>query len=178
VRDRGDRGADLLGKGARLLLASVEQQDEELLAAVAADEVAGTDRGPVMGSTGGPGSAIVAVSSLDLPTQLRPALWTIESPRGQGAGSSQRGADRGAEHLGQRVAEGHDQGEQRPRVVGAVRRLYRDAWPAGGGPDGTKDARQPVVQGRSFSGFRTAQMCLIRSPTTSNASTAMVTPSS
>jgi len=29
--------------------------------------------------------------------------------------------------------------------------------------------RRPVVQGRSLSGFRTAQMCLIRSPATSNA---------
>jgi hypothetical protein len=35
---------------------------------------------------------------------------------------------------------------------------------------------QPVVQGRSFSGFRTAQMCLIRSPATSNATTVTVTP--
>ena len=42
--------------------------------------------------------------------------------------------------------------------------------------DGTTDARQPVVQGRSLSGFRTAQMCLIRSPATSNATTATVTP--
>jgi hypothetical protein len=39
-----------------------------------------------------------------------------------------------------------------------------------------EDARQPVVQGRSLSGFRTAQMCLIRSPATSNATTATVTP--
>jgi hypothetical protein len=46
ARDRGDRGADLLSKDARLLLAGVGQQDEELLAAVAADDVAGTDRGP------------------------------------------------------------------------------------------------------------------------------------
>ena len=37
--------------------------------------------------------------------------------------------------------------------------------------------RQPVVQGRSFSGLRTAQMCLIRSPATSNANTVTVTPS-
>ena len=36
---------------------------------------------------------------------------------------------------------------------------------------------QPVVQGRSFSGLRTAQMCLIRSPATSNANTVTVTPS-
>lgn len=39
------------------------------------------------------------------------------------------------------------------------------------------DARQPVVQGCSFSGFRTAQMCLIRSPATLNAITTTVTPS-
>lgn len=38
-------------------------------------------------------------------------------------------------------------------------------------------ARQPVVQGRSFSGFSTAQMCLIRSLATSNAITTTVTPS-
>jgi hypothetical protein len=37
---------------------------------------------------------------------------------------------------------------------------------------------QPVVQGRSLSGLSTAQMCLIRSPATSNASTDTVTPSS
>lgn len=35
---------------------------------------------------------------------------------------------------------------------------------------------QRVVQGRSLSGFRTAQMCLIRSPAMSNASTASVRP--
>ena len=34
----------------------------------------------------------------------------------------------------------------------------------------------PTVQGRSFSGLRTAQMCLIRSPATSNAATITVTP--
>jgi hypothetical protein len=39
------------------------------------------------------------------------------------------------------------------------------------------DARQPVVQGRSFSGLRTTQMCLIRSPATSNAKTVTVQPS-
>jgi hypothetical protein len=54
-------------------------------------------------------------------------------------------------------------------------------WPAGidswQGTDGTEDARQPVVQGRSFSGFNTAQMWVIRSPATSNAYTATVTPS-
>jgi hypothetical protein len=38
------------------------------------------------------------------------------------------------------------------------------------------DARQPVVQGRSFSGLRTAQMWVIRSPATANASTATVSP--
>ena len=38
-------------------------------------------------------------------------------------------------------------------------------------------ARQPVVQGRSLSGLRTTQMCLIRSPATSNANTVTVTPS-
>ena len=38
--------------------------------------------------------------------------------------------------------------------------------------------RQPVVQVRSFSGLRTAQMRLIRSPATSNANTVTVTPSS
>lgn len=37
--------------------------------------------------------------------------------------------------------------------------------------------RQPVVQGRSLSGLPTAQMWVIRSPTTSNANTATVTPS-
>ena len=36
---------------------------------------------------------------------------------------------------------------------------------------------QPVVQGRSLSGLRTAQMCVILSPTTSNANTVTVTPS-
>jgi len=46
ARDRGDHSADLLSKDARLHLAGVGQQDEELLAGVAADEVAGTDRGP------------------------------------------------------------------------------------------------------------------------------------
>ena len=35
-----------------------------------------------------------------------------------------------------------------------------------------------VVHGRSFSGLRTTQMCLIRSPATSNANTVTVTPSS
>ena len=35
----------------------------------------------------------------------------------------------------------------------------------------------PAVQGRSLSGLRTAQMCLIRPPATSNAYTATVTPS-
>ena len=35
---------------------------------------------------------------------------------------------------------------------------------------------QPAVQGRSFSGLRTAQMCVIRSPATSNANTVTVTP--
>jgi O-acetylserine/cysteine efflux transporter len=39
------------------------------------------------------------------------------------------------------------------------------------------DARQPRVQGRSFSGLRTTQMCLIRPPATSNANTVTVTPS-
>ena len=39
------------------------------------------------------------------------------------------------------------------------------------------DARQPVVQGRSLSGLRTAQMCVIRSPATANANTVTVTPS-
>ena len=38
-------------------------------------------------------------------------------------------------------------------------------------------AHQPVVQARSFSGLRIAQMCLIRSPATSNANTVTVTPS-
>src|SRR5215813_2380389 len=38
-------------------------------------------------------------------------------------------------------------------------------------------ARQPAVHGRSLSGLRTAQMCLIRSPATSNANTVTVTPS-
>ena len=42
---------------------------------------------------------------------------------------------------------------------------------------GTADTRQPVVQGRSFSGFRTAQMCLMRSPAMSNANTVTVMPS-
>jgi hypothetical protein len=38
--------------------------------------------------------------------------------------------------------------------------------------------RQPAVQIRSFSGLRTAQMRLIRSPATSNAYTVTVAPSS
>ena len=37
---------------------------------------------------------------------------------------------------------------------------------------------QPVVQERSLSGLRTAQMCLIRSPARSNANTVTVTPPS
>jgi hypothetical protein len=37
--------------------------------------------------------------------------------------------------------------------------------------------RQPVVQGRSFSGLRTAQMCVIKPPARSNANTVTVTPS-
>jgi DNA-directed RNA polymerase specialized sigma24 family protein len=37
--------------------------------------------------------------------------------------------------------------------------------------------RQAVVQGRSFWGLSTAQMCLIRSPAMSKANTAAVTPS-
>jgi hypothetical protein len=55
----------------------------------------------------------------------------------------------------------------------AVAARYRAA---GSGPDGT-ETRQPAVQGRSLSGLRTAQMCLIRSPARSNANTVMVTPS-
>jgi hypothetical protein len=35
-------------------------------------------------------------------------------------------------------------------------------------------ARQRVVQGLSFSGFRTAQMCLMQSPARSNAITTTV----
>jgi hypothetical protein len=38
-------------------------------------------------------------------------------------------------------------------------------------------ARQPVVQGRSFSVLRATQMCLIPSPATSNANTVTVAPS-
>ena len=38
-------------------------------------------------------------------------------------------------------------------------------------------AGQAVIQVRSFSGLRTTQMCLIRSPTTSKAKTVTVTPS-
>src|SRR5918995_1099219 len=55
----------------------------------------------------------------------------------------------------------------------AVAARYRAA---GGGPDGTETG-QPPVQGRSLSGLRTAQMCLIRSPARSNANTVTVTPS-
>jgi hypothetical protein len=40
-----------------------------------------------------------------------------------------------------------------------------------------EDARQPVVQGRSLSGLRTAQMWVIRPPATANANTVTVTPS-
>jgi hypothetical protein len=50
------------------------------------------------------------------------------------------------------------------------------AFIAGSRPNGTK-TRQPVVQCRSFSGFRTAQMRMIRSPETLNAMTVTVTPS-
>jgi hypothetical protein len=39
------------------------------------------------------------------------------------------------------------------------------------------DARQSVVQLRSFSGLRTAQMCVMRSPVTSNANTVKMAPS-
>lgn len=39
------------------------------------------------------------------------------------------------------------------------------------------DAGQFVDQGRSFSGLRTAQMCVIRSSAMSNATTTTVTPS-
>jgi hypothetical protein len=47
---------------------------------------------------------------------------------------------------------------------------------AGSEPDG-RQTRQPAVQGRSLSGLPTTQTCLIRSPATSNAITATVTPS-
>src|SRR5262249_28774871 len=40
-----------------------------------------------------------------------------------------------------------------------------------------RDDRNPCVQGRSFSGLRTTQMCLIRSPATSKANTVTMTPS-
>src|SRR5215475_6059493 len=43
--------------------------------------------------------------------------------------------------------------------------------------DRNPGSAQPVVQGRSFSGLRTTQMCLIRSPATSNANTVTMTPS-
>jgi hypothetical protein len=39
------------------------------------------------------------------------------------------------------------------------------------------EARQPLIQSRSFSGLRTTQMCLIRPPATSNANTVTMTPS-
>ena len=40
-----------------------------------------------------------------------------------------------------------------------------------------RERYQLVFQGRSFSGFRTTQMCLMRSLATSNAITVTVTPS-
>jgi hypothetical protein len=52
------------------------------------------------------------------------------------------------------------------RLVAAA--LSRPRW------DG--DARQPVVQGRSFSGLSITQMCLIRLPAKSKATTATVMP--
>jgi hypothetical protein len=69
------------------------------------------------------------------------------------------------------------------RSVQAVRTMVGDErWPGAAGatarlPGRLGDARQPLVQGRSFSGFRTAQMCLIRLPATSKAITVTVTPS-
>lgn len=45
-------------------------------------------------------------------------------------------------------------------------------------PSQVSSARQPVVHGRSFWGFRTPQMRLIRSPAMSKAITATVTSSS
>jgi cobyrinic acid a,c-diamide synthase len=60
----------------------------------------------------------------------------------------------------------------RPAGGRRSRRPLSARWPRWYG-----DARQPVVQGRSFSGLRTAQMCLIRSPATSKANTVTVLPS-
>jgi hypothetical protein len=85
-------------------------------------------------------------------------------------------------------------GRRRQRREGGARRWHRRRRCRSGGsrcrgmlsPAGTgswqrtrwyADARQPAVQGRSFPGFNTAQMCVIRSPATANAYTATVTPS-
>ena len=61
-----------------------------------------------------------------------------------------------------------------PALLGDLKQLLGSRLRGIEQPEGV---RQPVVQGRSLSGLRTAQMCLIRSPATSNANTVTVTPS-
>jgi hypothetical protein len=66
------------------------------------------------------------------------------------------------------------------RSRGGPARLGRAGGLSGSGSQQTRwdgDARQPVVQGRSLSGLRTAQMRVIRSSATSNANTVTMTPS-
>jgi hypothetical protein len=67
--------------------------------------------------------------------------------------------------------------EESGAVAGGAHGLARGLPVIEPGADIAFEPHQPVVQGRSFSGLRTAQMCLIRSPATSNANTVTVTPS-
>ena len=81
----------------------------------------------------------------------RPHLWVLEPQR---AGDHRRHRAPGP-------------GRFEPALIGMAGR--RGPWP--------DDTRQPVAQGRSFSGLRITQMCLILSPATSNANTVTVRPS-
>jgi O-acetylserine/cysteine efflux transporter len=61
--------------------------------------------------------------------------------------------------------------------VAIVAGIGLSSLPLGARSRGRPDARQPLVQSRSFSGLRTTQMCLIWPSATSNANTVTVTPS-
>jgi hypothetical protein len=72
-------------------------------------------------------------------------------------------------------------GVLRWRVIAATRVIRVGQAASGGSWQQARwwaDACQPVVQGRSLSGLRTAQMRVIRSSATSNANTVTVKPSS
>src|SRR6266545_32026 len=109
------------------------------------------------------------------------ALWATRRPAVRVAAD---GAGR-AKGLMSGLADGWSRTPPRagPFSGGAV--VARPAWEGRGGwvaaagsdPMAWRDRRQPVVQGRSLSGLRTAQMCLIRSSATWNANTVTVTPS-